>query len=53
MKKRKKIPGIEGLKKTVKKPYKTPQLTIHGSLEEITGFPKVGGSTDGPGTKSH
>ena len=36
-----------------KKPYKTPQLTVHGTLEVITKSPKGGGSSDGAGSKSH
>ena len=52
MKEKKKIIRIEGLKKTVKKPYKAPQLIIHGSLDEITAAKSVG-NTDGAGAKSH
>jgi len=39
--------------KEPRRPYSTPKLIVHGTLEEITKSPKVGGSTDGPGTKSH
>ncbi len=37
--------------KEPKQPYITPKLIVHGTLEEIT--KKIGGVTDGQGTKSH
>ena len=52
MEKKKKTFKEEALKKALKKPYKTPQLIIHGSLDEITAVKGQGG-TDGAGTKSH
>ena len=44
------------IKKDLKEPkqsYTTPKLIVHGTLEEITKSPKVGGASDGQGTKSH
>ena len=37
--------------KEPKQSYITPKLIVHGTLEEIT--KKIGGVTDGAGTKSH
>lgn len=36
-----------------KKRYKTPQLTVYGTLEAITKSPKETGITDGAGRKSN
>jgi hypothetical protein len=36
----------KGVQKQPKKPYRTPQLTVHGSVEKITGR-SGGGSGDG------
>lgn len=46
--------GKDKIKKDPKqsrKPYLTPQLIVHGTLEGIT--KKIPGHTDGAGTKSH
>ncbi len=51
MKERKKIVRTNTIEKTVKKPYKTPHLIIHGSLDNIT--LKFPGGSDGHGSKSH
>ncbi len=51
MEKRKRRFKGKASKSTMKKPYMAPQLIIHGSLQDIT--TKVGGRSDGPGTKSH
>jgi hypothetical protein len=42
----------EDIKCQPKKPYKTPQLIVHGTLEVIT-MAKLVGQTDGAGFKSH
>ena len=42
----------EDIKCQPKKPYKTPQLIVHGTLDVITKAKGQGGS-DGAGTKSH
>ncbi len=42
----------EDIKRPRKKPYKTPQLIVHGTLEAITKA-KIQGNSDGAGVKSH
>jgi len=39
--------------KEPRRPYSTPKLIVHGTLEEITKSPKGSGLTDGGTSKSH
>ena len=52
MKKEKQLGKGEEPRCRPKKRYKTPQLTVYGTLEAITKSPKGGGATDGAGRKS-
>ena len=43
------VPKRKNMKKQLKKCYQTPQMTIHGTIEKITGWINPGPMTDQKG----